>query len=188
MFNEEEVWTYKWMCWFCVGNCVDNSGNVFVTVEQCWLREKAFSSSHPCHQGGCWGCTGKWEGTQQGQLTPANPRDIPHHMASCAAYKSGGRRRQEDHSGWWDLCSQVLELWCAGPLLSVRWLDTCLPLGSGEWMPCLALLVCTALAFPITLSLSQCIHFLTFTLLFLFPTPPGRHKSVTMKGLVANWN
>jgi len=35
------------------------------------------------------GCTRSWEGTQLGQLTPADRRDIPHRMTSCSAYKSG---------------------------------------------------------------------------------------------------
>ncbi|KAK4822153.1 hypothetical protein QYF61_010414, partial [Mycteria americana] len=36
-----------------------------------------------------WGCTRSWEGTQPGQLTPADQRDIPLHMTSRSAYKLG---------------------------------------------------------------------------------------------------
>jgi len=40
-----------------------------------------------------WGCTRSWDGTQLGQLTPPDQRDIPYPMASCSAYKVWGRRR-----------------------------------------------------------------------------------------------
>ncbi|XP_064295936.1 dymeclin-like isoform X2 [Phalacrocorax carbo] len=35
------------------------------------------------------GCTRSWEGTQPGQLTPADQRDIPYHMTSCSVNKAG---------------------------------------------------------------------------------------------------
>ena len=62
---------------------------------------------------------------------------------------------------WWSLAS-----W--------RWLNTCLPMGSSEWIPYFALLACTAFALPIKLFLSQPTSFLTFTLLILSPIPPWR--------------
>jgi len=61
-----------------------------------------------------------------------------------------------------------------GALLSWRWLNTCLPMGSSEHIPHFALLACVALAFHIKLSLSQPTSFLTFTLLIRSPIPPGR--------------
>ena len=42
----------------------------------------------PC-QGGNWGCTGSWEGTEPGQLTPAGKRDIPYCMLSLLINKTG---------------------------------------------------------------------------------------------------
>jgi len=51
-----------------------------------------------------------------------------------------------------------------GALLSWRWLNTCLPMGSSELIPCFSLLLCVAFALPINLSLSQPTSFLTFTL------------------------
>lgn len=45
-----------------------------------------------------------------------------------------------------------------------RWLNTSLPLGSGEWIPCSALLVPAAFALPGKLSASQPTSFLTFGL------------------------
>lgn len=76
------------------------------------------------------------------------------------------------------LSSQVA-ITCDGALPSWRWLKTCLPMGSSEHVPCFALLLCMAFAFPIERSLSQLINFLslseygpnTFTLLILSLTP-----------------
>lgn len=39
-----------------------------------------------------WGCTRSWEGIQQGQLTPTDQRDIPHHTALCSAIKAGRKK------------------------------------------------------------------------------------------------
>lgn len=53
-------------------------------------------------------------------------------------------------------------------LLSWRWLNTCLLLGSGEGILCfvlLVLLVCVSFALPIKLLLYQPIQFFTSTLL-----------------------
>ena len=58
-----------------------------------------------------------------------------------------------------------------GALLSWRWLNTCLPMRSSEWIPYFALLACVAFALPIKRSLSQCMSFLTFTLPVLSSIP-----------------
>jgi len=44
-------------------------------------------------------CTRNWEGTQPGQLTPNDQRDVPYHMMSCSTYKVGGRRRKRKTLG-----------------------------------------------------------------------------------------
>lgn len=36
-----------------------------------------------------WGCTRSWEGTESGQLTPTDSRDILHHIMSNSAYNTG---------------------------------------------------------------------------------------------------
>ena len=54
-------------------------------------------------------------------------------------------------------------------LASWRWLNTCLPMGSSEWIPYFALLVCAAFVFAIKLSLYQPTSFHTFTLLIFSP-------------------
>jgi len=71
------------------------------------------------------------------------------------------------------ICPPKSPLTHDGALLSWRWLNTCLLVGSRERIPHFALLVCTASALPIEPSLSQPTGFLTFNLLFLSPIPPG---------------
>ena len=56
---------------------------------------------------------------------------------------------------------------CGGALLSWRWLNCCLPMRSGEWIPSFSLLMWVAFVLPIKVSLSQPRSFLTFTLLSL---------------------
>jgi len=68
------------------------------------------------------------------------------------------------------LSSQVT-VTCDGALLSWRWLDTGLLMGSSEWISCFAWLACEAFALPIKVSLSQSTTFLTFTLLTLSHFP-----------------
>jgi len=35
-----------------------------------------------------------WEGTQPGQLTPTDQRDIPYHITSRSAIKAGGKKEE----------------------------------------------------------------------------------------------
>ena len=72
---------------------------VFTIAEQCLHKAKAFSAPHTTTPASSWGCTRSWEGTQPGQLTPTDRRDIPYHMMSRSAYKAGGRRRQRGTFG-----------------------------------------------------------------------------------------
>jgi len=85
--------------------------------------------------------------------------------------KLGEEGRKGGHSELWHLSSQVT-VSCDGTLLSWRWLNTYLPMGSRERIPCFALLMCMAFVLPIKLSLSQPTSFPTFTLPFLPPIPP----------------
>lgn len=57
--------------------------------------------------------------------------------------------------------------------MSWRWLSSCLPMASGEWALCSALLTHTALALLRKLSLCQPMSFLCFTLSILSPIPLG---------------
>lgn len=109
-----------------------------------------------------------WEETQPGQMIPSDQRDIPYHVTSCSVYKVGEERGGVGHLEWWCLFSQVT-VKGDGALLSWEWLNTCLPLGTSELIPSFPLLVCTAFAFSIKLSLSPPRSFPAFTLLLLPP-------------------
>ena len=91
-------------------------------------------------------------------------------MMSFSATKDGGRTRKERTFRVRAYISQVTFM-CHGALLSWRWLNTSLPIGSSEWIPYFALHQHTAFTLPIKLSLSQPTSFLTFSLPFLSPIP-----------------
>jgi len=105
-----------------------------------------------------------WEGTQPGQLTPADQRDSPYRVMSCAAAKAGGRRKR----GMFGVMAFVFPSYRAR--LSWGQLDTCLPMGSSERIPHFALLARTDIATLVKLSLSEPTSFLTFTLPILTPS------------------
>lgn len=110
------------------------------------------------------GCTRSWKGkgTLPRQPTPTDHTDIPDHMASWSGGEEGGNRR--GHLQWRPWSSRVTVM-CHEALVSWRWLSTCLSLGSGEWISCFALLVCTGFALRIKLSLSHPKSLLSLTLL-----------------------
>lgn len=60
---------------------------------------------------------------------------------------------------------------CAVALLSSKWLDTCLAMGSNELIPLLALFALVAFVCPIKLSFSQSMSLLSLPL--FFPCPMG---------------
>ena len=69
--------------------------------------------------------------------------------------KSGGKKEK---TGWLSerrCLSPQVSAAGDGALLSWRWLNTCPPVGSHEWIPYFALLAYTAFAVPVKLSLSQ---------------------------------
>jgi len=53
----------------------------------------------------------------------ADRRDIPYHMTSCLAIKAGRKKGEE---------SSQVTLTCDEALLSWRWLNTCLLMGTSE--------------------------------------------------------
>jgi len=79
------------------------------------------------------------------------------------------------------LSSQVTVI-CDGALLSWGWLNTYLPMGSGEGVPRFALLASMAFALSIKLSLFQPTSFLTFILVILSPIPAVRGVSEQLCG------
>jgi len=92
-----------------------------------WLSS-AHTESRPfqlltlSHQWGGRGCTRSWEGTQPGQLTPPQQRDIPCRMASHSAYKLGGKLTGGCCSGtgwasvgwWWAVVFHLHHLFFLG--------------------------------------------------------------------------
>ena len=107
------------MFWICAENSIDNTEMFLLLLSSAYIESRPFLLLTPPHQWAGWRCTRRWEGTQPGQLTPADQRDIPYHMASCSAYKAGGKRRRGWHSEWWRLSSQVT-ITCDEALLSWR--------------------------------------------------------------------
>jgi len=57
------------------------------------MSESFLLLTPPHRQVSLWG-TRSWEGTQLGQLTPADWRDIPCPAMLCSATKAGRRRRK----------------------------------------------------------------------------------------------
>jgi len=116
---------------------------VFLAVAKKWR-----TSSFPCSAKE-QACSG-WEGAQPGSLPKLANRNIPYHMMSCSAYKAGRRRRKgrtfeamafafpSNRYTWWS------------PAFLER-LNTCLLVGSSEWIPCFGLLVCAAFTLPVKL-------------------------------------
>lgn len=70
-----------------------------------------------------WGA----QGAGRGQLTPADPRDVPPAVASCSVCKAGGKRRKGGN-----IQSDGVTITCGRALLSWGWLNSCLPRGNGE--------------------------------------------------------
>lgn len=91
-------------------------------------------------------------------------------MALCSIWKGEGRRRKRAAFAVKAFVFQVPGT-CDGALLSWKWLYTCLPMGRGELIPCFALPVYVASAFPIKLSIAQPTNSPTFTLLILSLIP-----------------
>lgn len=116
-----------------------------------------------------------WEGTQP---STADPRDIPHPVASGS---TGGRKKER-------LLSDGVCL----PKSPLQVMEPCSPghgwtpaTGRGELIPCFALSVPMALALSVKLSLSQHMSFLTFMILSPIPLEVGRQQ-VAVWGFVAD--
>lgn len=77
----------------CAGNSVDNSGMFSLLLNSACTGSRLLT---PLHQQGVWGWTRICEGIHLGQLTPSDQRDIPDHIASCSAYKTGKEGWRED--------------------------------------------------------------------------------------------
>ena len=117
------------------------------------------------------------------KLTTGISQTIWHHAQHIKPEEGGGRVGCLEG---WRLPSQGT-IMHDGALLSWTWLNTCLLMGSNEWIPCFALLACMAFALAIKLSLSQPTSFLTYTLLILSLIPLWGSQSVAVWCLVVGW-
>lgn len=95
--------TYNFLCrgshkaafWFSDENSGDNTPMVSAVAEQCLHRAKAIFTSHaalPSEEPG--GPQEVHKGTQPGQMTQPDQRDIPYRIVSCAEMKDGVKRRR----------------------------------------------------------------------------------------------
>ena len=116
-----------------------------------------------------WDCTRHWEGTQPGQLTPTDQRDIPYQVTLCSAIKA---KRKEEEEGALVITAFVFRSNCYaywGPA-SQEVAGHHLLMGSRESVFCFPLLPCVALAF----SLLNCLYldpWEFFPFYFLPPCP-----------------
>lgn len=67
---------------------------IFAIPEQLLQGTKAFSASCSVVSARELGVHGKLGETQMGQLTLNDPSDVPYHMESWSAHKTGGRRKK----------------------------------------------------------------------------------------------
>jgi len=122
------------MFWVCAENSVDNIGMFSLLPSSAYGESRPFLLLRPPHQQVGWGCTRSWGHTHSWESWPQLTKGISHAIQHHAQHTQlGGRRRKGGgHLEWWHLSSQVTIV-CEGALLSWRWLNTCLPMGSSEW-------------------------------------------------------
>lgn len=84
---------YGAVFWISAENSVDIM-EMWLLLSSTCSESRPFQLLTPALRVG-WGCMRSLEGTQPGQLTPTNQRDIPDHMASRSAYKAVGEGREE---------------------------------------------------------------------------------------------
>ena len=124
----------------------------------CWavLAEHQGCLSNLSHQrpvGSGW--TNGWEGTQLGQLTPTDQRDILYHMTPCWAIGGewgGGKRGSK--TAWLTHWSSKAPTMLTEVLLPSKWLDISYWWEAENTSPLFILIPCVAFAFLIKLPLS----------------------------------
>lgn len=131
----------------------------------CFYNIKASSASH-------WREQRNLMGTSR-RANPRRPKGYSRQTMACSGYKAGGRGRKGGMFSVMDLSHQVT-VTDYGALLAWEWLNTCLPLPSGEGISSFPLLVGTTFLFPFKLFLSQSTSFLNF--IFPFSSQPHPKK------------
>ena len=77
----------------CIGSWkgVANPAVSWLLLSSAPQHQGCLSNSPPSPAGWGWARSRSRGGTQPGQLTPTDQRDVPDQMASCSAYKSWGK-------------------------------------------------------------------------------------------------
>ena len=139
------------------------------------LKSRIFCLLMPSQQE-VWRGTRSWEGTQLGQLTPTDQRDIPYHMTSCSAIKAGGKKEEGRMFGVMAFLFQVT-VTHDGALLSWKWLNTCLPMGSSGCIPYFACLSTQLLLYRLCIHIVSITYFLIADFLLIPGTQPAPYIS-----------
>jgi len=85
------------MFWLSAESGVANTGMLQLQLRSAYTESRPFLLLTP--PASRLGMHRSWEGTQLGQLTPTDQKDIPYHMTSCSSCKAGRRRRKEGTFG-----------------------------------------------------------------------------------------
>lgn len=93
----------------------------------------------PCWGGG-WRCLGGLEGTQPGQVTQTDPRDVPDHVTACSVWKLGAEGGRGCVFGIMVFVFQVIALQDVTVLCCRCWTPAC-PWKTGNWLLGVLLLV-----------------------------------------------
>jgi len=81
------------MIWICDENRVGSTGIFELLLSSAYTASKSVLLLTLLCQRVDWRCARSWEGTQLGQLTPADQRGVPYHVMLCTAIKAVGRRK-----------------------------------------------------------------------------------------------
>jgi len=84
------------MFWICDPRTVDNTEMFSFLLSSTYTDSRSFLLLIPPHQRVGWGCTRIWEGTQLGQLTPTDQRDIPYHDVMLSIQSWGKKKKAGD--------------------------------------------------------------------------------------------
>ena len=156
-----------------------------VVLSSVHTKSRIFQLLMPSQQEG-WRGTGSWEGTQLGQLTQTDQRDMPDHRMSGSAYKLGKKKE------WGDVQSDGVCL----PKSPLRVMEPCFP-GDGctpacRWEVGNEFLVLLCLHVWLLLYLLNCLYLnpRVFSLLLFRFSPPshwGGSERAAVWCLVAGW-
>lgn len=80
--------------WIGDKKSVEDDRNVLAAAGLCLHSIKAFSICHAALQARSLGVQEKLQGTQRGQLTSADHRDVPYHTAPCSACEGDGKKEE----------------------------------------------------------------------------------------------